>query len=100
MKYLEEQAGDLLSKKGGQWSPLIVYKNGLKGHDAQQDKGMECEVQYQVQAQALSTDTRVFLKTEIVFLRIRLRSTRFWYSRIRVERATRLENAKRGRRFF
>lgn len=32
----------MLNKKGGQWSPLITYRNGLAGQD-EEEEGMEKE---------------------------------------------------------
>lgn len=42
LAFLDEHAKEMLSKKGGQWSPLITYRNGLAGQD-EEDEGMEKE---------------------------------------------------------
>ena len=42
LAFLDEHAKELLNKKGGQWSPLITYRNGLAGQD-EEDEGMEKE---------------------------------------------------------
>ena len=42
LAFLDEHAKELLNKKGGQWSPLITYRNGLAGQD-DDDEGMEKE---------------------------------------------------------
>ena len=35
----------MLNKKGGQWSPLVTYRNGLAGQD-EEEEGMEKEKKY------------------------------------------------------
>ena len=40
MAFLDEHAKEMLNKKGGQWSPLITYRNGLAGQD-EEEEGME-----------------------------------------------------------
>jgi len=42
LAFLDEHAKEMLNKKGGQWSPLITYRNGLAGQD-EEDEGMEKE---------------------------------------------------------
>jgi len=42
LAFLDEHAKEMLNKKGGQWSPLIMYRNGLAGQD-EEEEGMEKE---------------------------------------------------------
>lgn len=42
LAFLDEHAKEMLNKKGGQWSPLITYRNGLAGQD-EEEEGMEKE---------------------------------------------------------
>jgi len=37
LSFLDEQAKEMVHKKGGQWSPLITYRNGLAGQDDEEE---------------------------------------------------------------
>lgn len=37
MAFLDEHAKEMVNKKGGQWSPLISYRNGLAGQDEEEE---------------------------------------------------------------
>ena len=45
LAFLDEHAKEMLNKKGGQWSPLVMYRNGLAGQD-EEEEGMEKEKKY------------------------------------------------------
>ncbi|XP_078379288.1 cohesin subunit SA-2-like isoform X3 [Oculina patagonica] len=37
LAFLDEHAKEMVNKKGGQWSPLITYRNGLAGQDEEEE---------------------------------------------------------------
>ena len=45
LAFLDEHAKEVLNKKGGQWNPLVTYRNGLAGQD-EEEEGMEKEKKY------------------------------------------------------
>ena len=45
LAFLDEHAKEMLKKKGGQWNPLVTYRNGLAGQD-EEEEGMEKEKKY------------------------------------------------------
>ena len=45
LAFLDEHAKEMVNKKGGQWSPLVTYRNGLAGQD-EEEEGMEKEKKY------------------------------------------------------
>ena len=40
LSFLDENAKEMIHKKGSQWSPLLSYRNGLTGQD-EEEEGME-----------------------------------------------------------
>lgn len=37
LAFLDENAKEMVNKKGGQWSPLITYRNGLAKQDEEEE---------------------------------------------------------------
>lgn len=48
MAFLDEHAKEMVNKKGGQWSPLISYRNGLAGQD-EEEEGMKKKKRKRIQ---------------------------------------------------